>query len=181
MQKAYKIPSWHQLHSDYFRYLENTKQAIKLLKDFREKEDIRCELVLPYTDSRTGKSSLKIATTKDYKRIVHDKKKFGTDLKKPDGNGFYGIRLNSKLYAEWQEILKQNDNFKILSEPKIAQYIGINNKGKDLGKFEREFLVDDKDLYLYIDCPYDFIVVDDFIEIEVYKFFELKDDLTLDI
>lgn len=175
IERTFKIPSWHRLYSDYFRYLNNTQQAIKLLKEFRKEQDIQCELILPYTDSRTQKQSLKIATTKDYRRIAHDKKKFGTDLKKPDSQGFYGIRLNSKLCQSWLDILKANDNFKILDEPKIAEYIGINNKGKDLGKFEREFLVDDKDLYLSIKCEYKFIVVDDFIEIEPYKFYEIKE------
>lgn len=174
MERRYKIPSWHELYSDYFRYLENSKKTLEILTKFRKKHDIKCELMSAGTNERTGQPYLCIGTHKDYKRIAADKKKFGTALLKPNRDGLYGLRKNGTLYRDWLETLKNEDNFKVLDEPRISKYIAIDNKGKDLGEFEREFSVVDKDLFVTIRSDQKFMVTDDFIEVET---FEEEDDI----
>lgn len=176
MEKAFKIPRWHELHSDYFRYLRNVEDTTRILTKFRKKHGIECEWFTAGTHERTGKPFLYIGTHVDVQRIIHDKAKFGTDLLKPDKYGRYAVRKNSALYKDWIETLCCEDNFKVLDEPKISTYIAIDNKGKDLGKFEREFLVKDGELYLDIRSEEKFIVTDDFIEIELYRFYDMKEE-----
>ena len=177
MIKAFKIPKWHELYSEYFRYLENTKDTIRILTDFRKRHKIKCELVLAGVDERTQKPYIMIGTHKDVKRVVADKKRFGTDLLKPNLRGMYSFRKNGKVYQDWLETLKKEDNFKILAEPKILDYIAFDNDGKDLGEFEKEYLVYDKDLYMLITSEKDFVVDEDFIEIEGYKFYDMKEEI----
>lgn len=176
MERTFKIPRWHELYSDYFRYLQNLEDTKRILTKFRNEHDIKCEWFAAGTEERTGKPFLYIGTHVDVQRIIHDKKKFGTDLLKPDKHGRYAIRKNSALYKDWLETLRYEDNFKVLDEPRISKYLAIDNKGKDLGEFEREFLVHNKELYVNVKTENKFIMTDDFIEIEPYKFYEMKEE-----
>lgn len=176
MERTFKIPRWHELYSDYFRYLQNVEDTKRILTKFRNEHDIKCEWFVAGTEERTGKPFLCIGTHVDVERIIHDKKKFGTDLLKPDKHGRYAIRKNSALYKDWLETLRYEDNFKVLDEPRISKYLAIDNKGKDLGEFEREFLVHNKELYVNVKTENKFIMTDDFIEIEPYKFYEMKEE-----
>lgn len=176
MERTFKIPRWHELYSDYFRYLQNLEDTKRILTKFRNEHGIQCEWFTAGIHERTGKSFLYIGTHVDVERIIHDKKKFGTDLLKPDKHGRYAVRKNSNLYKDWLETLRYEDNFKVLDEPRISKYLAIDNKGKDLGEFEREFLVHNKELYVNVKTENKFIMTDDFIEIEPYKFYEMKEE-----
>lgn len=176
MERTFKIPRWHELYSDYFRYLQNVEDTKRILTKFRAEHDLKCEWFVPGTDERTGKPFLSIGTHISVERIIHDKGVYGTDLLKPNKQGLYALRKNGGLYRDWLETLEYEDNFKVLDEPKISQYMAIDNKGKDLGEFEREFLVHGKDLFVNVKTENKFIMTEDFIEIEPYKFYEMKEE-----
>lgn len=175
MERTFKIPKWHELYTQYFAYLENTKDATRILSEFRKKHGIECEFFIPGTDERTGKPFLIIGTYVDMNRIIHDKAKFGTDLLKPNHQGLYPVRKNSDLYKDWIATLKKEDNFRILDEPKINTYIGIDNDGKDIGLYEKEFCTDGITLLLRISSEHEYVVSDDFIEVEPYVFYDMKE------
>lgn len=176
INKAFKIPSWHELYSEYFRYLKNTQETIEILTEFRKEQGIESELVMTGTDERTGKIFLEIGTIKDVNRIKHDKAKFGTNLLRPNSRGMYPVRKNGPLHAKWVAKLLEHDNFKVLPEPSVTQYIAFDKKGKDLGEYVKNFVISkDNSLYMMISSETEFIVTEDFIEVEPYKFIEIKE------
>lgn len=177
--KVYKIPSWHILYAKYDAYLRNRQKTSELLLNFMRSHNLYSGLIKvgETEDTKMVKGeSIKAMTPffmfsdKDKAVIEHDLKVLGTDVLKHVKDGFYTIRRGSKTYNDWLNMLKANDNFKVLDVPDISEYVLIHGKNdQDRGKITKLFYMEGEDLYLRLECRFDFDVTDDFIEKEVEK------------
>ena len=177
--KVYKIPSWHILYAKYDAYLKNRKQTFDLVLNFMRSHNLYSGLIKvgETEDTKMVKGERIKAMTpffmfSDHNKAIveHDLKVLGTDVLKKVKDGFYTIRRGSKTYNDWVNTLKVHDNFKVLDIPDISEYVLIHGKNdQDRGKIAKLFYTEGDDLYLYLECKFDFDVTDDFIEKEVKK------------
>lgn len=176
MIKRYKIPEWHQLYSDYFRYIKNRKRTrefvIKFAKDHKLYSgliQVGTKTVMKFKKGRYVEENVPYFMINDNnpKILEHDLKILGTTALKRRNDGYYPLRVNSDEMRDWIKLLKDHDNFVILDPPEIKQYICcIDENGKDFGDIVRKFEAQGDDLYLIVECNEDFIAVDAFIEQE---------------
>lgn len=181
MERAFKIPEWHELHGDFIRYAKNHDKVSDLLVTFVKKHKIKCELVKVYQERKYKKDkgvyyldTIKIGS-KDPKRLKKDKDKFKSALTNTDRDGYAMLRRNGPLFLAWQKVLKDNDNLKVLESPEIRDYFIIDGE-KDVGELVKEFHWDirEQSLYLYVRCDIEFKETQDFIEIELDEFYKMK-------
>lgn len=157
-KEYYKVPSWSELYSDYLGYLNNQKELMSILTEFRKNEGIKCELFNVF-NGKGGKIAIGIGS-KHEDRIAYDMDRI--PLKKEKG-GMYPIHKGSKIYKRFIKFLKSHDNFEILNEPSIYDYIVFDNNGTSKAKYKKKYIRAGNELYLYIESKTPFIVSEDFI------------------
>lgn len=176
MIKYYKIPEWHDLHAKYYNYLKNREKTKQMVIWFMKKHDLRSGLIQVKEEIKLKKRNKVqeevvcqcfMISDKDPNILKRDVEKLGVSLTRPTKDNFYPLRINSPIYHDWVDMLKKNDNFKILDIPCVKEYVIIDNKKekKDVGTFNKLFVNKDDDLYLRIESKNNFIANEDFIEI----------------
>ena len=175
MIKYYKIPKWHIVYAKYDQYIQNRKRTAELAFQFMRKHNLFCGLIRAGETEkikRKGDDYIQVInpyfmiSDKDSRIIEHDKRILGVSLLKPTNDGYYPIRLNSPEMGDWKKILKDNENFKVLSIPDISEYVALLGKRKGAkGYAKTDFYKDHEDLYVRISTLHEKMEVhEDFIE-----------------
>ena len=199
MIKYYKIPKWHIVYAKYNQYLENRKRTAELAFMFMRKHGLYSGLIKAGEDKKVKKvgddwveTSLPYFMISDPDPLVleHDRKILGTASLVPTRDKYYPIRRNSKFMEDWRAILKENDNFKVLSIPDLSEYIILTGKVyKNAHKMKEQsekgklalnrgcattmFHKDGEDVYVKVEAPQTIETNGDFIECpEASKYFE---------
>lgn len=200
MIKFYKIPDWHDIYALYENYLKNREKTKMLVLKFMKKYNLHSSYVIVGYDIKKGmkkgeqtleevpffrfKDNDPKIEERDKRTLNHinrkliekNKSRSGDAYVKKDSDDFYGIRKNSAVMTEWISLLRNYDNFKILDVPSIMSYLIFNEKDKTV-RIQKVFEKHGDDLYLGIISNRDFIVSNDFIEIDEKKaseYFDMK-------
>ena len=190
MIKYYKIPKWHIVYAKYNQYLENRKRTAELAFLFMSRNRLYSGLIKAGEERKVKKkgeewcevsSPYFMISDKDPMVLEHDRRVLGTAALIPTKDNYYPIRRNSKFMEDWMNILKENDNFKVLSIPDLSEYIILSGKvyknahelkaqskkrklALNRGAATTTFHKDGEDVYVRIEAPQDIKTNGDFIE-----------------
>ncbi|OUS73001.1 hypothetical protein B1748_23620 [Paenibacillus sp. MY03] len=104
MEKYYEVTSAHQMHTDYYKWLENRKATWELVRTFFEEQGIAAR------DYAAENDALHIVPTDA------DAEKFGDSLKNIFSDGLWKFKGNSKIHRAWKKFLKER-KFTIAGKP----------------------------------------------------------------
>lgn len=169
--KYYKVPDWHIVYSKYLTYLSNRQKAAQLILTFMREHNLFSGLVKTGISEKIveRKGEFKVQRTpffmftdKDAEIFERDLKTIGYTYSNVRADGFCQIRAASPLMKDWLKMCEKNDNFRVLEQPDITDYILMESSGK----IEKQYSMVDRELYVRVTCTSEFEMKGDFIEIE---------------
>ncbi len=148
-----------------------------MIKEFRIKSKIRCELFQYGLDKKTGDVIL-YCWSRDEKNMEQDMIDNPKAFCKIDQEiGYRAIRKNGKLNRLLDKILKEHDNFRVIEEPDMKDYIITDNGLKgDTGAYEREYAYVNEVFYVRVKCDKDFMIDEMLVEVPLEDFYEVTKD-----
>lgn len=159
MEKFYRIKKGSPLYSQYFEYIENTKQVNEVVKEFMVEHNIETHQYYASTDV------LYIVPT------AADLDKFDKVLSKNVGNGLRPFKKTSKINKDWVELLKSK-NLRVLGKPFLGFYFKV------AGKFSTRLFNIEEEVYASMSAGYDFPNPENegFVEVKASEFYKIIED-----
>lgn len=158
MEKYYEVTEAHNLHGDYFRWIENSNVTNEIVKEFMAAHEIEARKYYAANDALYI-----VATDKD-------KENFKSSLTKNHSNGLYKLKGNSKINKQWLKLLKSK-NHKILQRPNVIFYMPLSQGGR----FSSRLFDQDGRLYCSFD-PAPETTPEGFIEMKASEFFKIIEE-----